>query len=70
MSYIEFKKEKEFRITRKSVQFRFVRISDYEVLIEVAIETFLSEKFAYISNVLTESEAYAAYENILQSGFE
>ncbi len=70
MSYKEFQKEKEFRITRKSVQFRFVRISDYEVLIEVSIETFSSEKHAYISNVLTESEAYAAYVNILQSGFK
>lgn len=70
MNYKEFQKEKEFRITRESVQFRFVRINDYEVLIEVSIETFSSGKYVYISNVLTDSEAYAAYVNILQSGFE
>lgn len=70
MSYKEFQKEKEIRITRKSVQFRFLHISDYEVLIEVSIETFSIENHAYISNVLTESEAFAALVNVLESGFE
>lgn len=70
MSYEEFRNEKERVIVRNSVQFRFLNISGYEYLIEVAIKATENGEHVYLSNVVTTIEAYRAYENVLNGGLK
>lgn len=70
MNYKEFTSEKERVIVRNNVLFRYVHISQFEYLIEVSIRTFSEVEFAKMSNVVTDVEAYMAYENVLNGGLE
>ena len=70
MNYKEFTSENERVIVRNNVLFRYLHISQFEYLIEVSIRTFSEVEFVKMSNVVTDVEAYMAYENVLNGGLE
>lgn len=70
MSYEEFTSVNERVIVRNKVMFRYLRISEFEYLIEVTIKTFSEIEYVKMSNVVTGASAYRAYENVLNSGLE
>lgn len=70
MNYKEFTSENERVIVRNKVLFRYLHISQFEYLIEVSIRTFSEVEFVKMSNVVTDVEAYMAYENVLNGGLE
>lgn len=77
MNYNEFSTRDELAIIRKLVQFIFKRLSKHTYLIQVNIATLTEQEgeleyheWIEATRVVTETEAWCAFNNILNGGLE
>lgn len=73
----EFRERDELEIIRNLVQFTFTRLSEHTFLIQVKIATltdhtlgFETHQWIEATRVVTATEAFLAYNNILNGGLE
>lgn len=77
MNYKEFSEKDELAIIRNLVQFIFKRLSEHSFLIQVNIATLTEYRKGYethewitATRIVTQAEAWCAYNNILNGGLE
>lgn len=77
MNYKEFSTRDELTIIRELVQFYFKRLSEHSFLIQVSIATLTEHQDDFVlhhwidaTRIVTETEAWCAYNNLLNGGLK